>query len=234
MKLDKYIIQTISIFILIFNSFEIIGQDCSSCQKQLLSKVNEIEKIGKKLDSMENNTKVLISQLGDLQSNGTISTPSADQIKIEQLKIEKTKLNKKLSESNADLLKSNSKLNDQQKSLDKLNKQIDELQVKLEMQNGINSKLQAIIDCVKEFENQSKMSEPEVTLELEVARDEFKEYKRLLQTKSKDESKKTRTISLVINTYESYKGKKKEMDCGDIKLSFFQDYLSIQIGRAHV
>lgn len=228
MKLNNLIIQTISIFILIFNSFEISGQDCSSCQKQLLLKVNEIEKIGKKLDSMENNTKILISQLGNLASTGNISISSTDQIKIEQLKIEKTKLNKKLSESNAALQKANSKVNDQQNSLDKLNKKIDELQEKIKLQNEINSKLQAIIDCVKEFENQSKMSEPEVTLKLEAARNEFNAYKRLLQTKSKDEPKKARIIDSVINTYEGYKGKTKVTDCGGIKLSFFQDYLSVQ------
>ncbi|MBK7637405.1 MAG: hypothetical protein IPJ13_26305 [Saprospiraceae bacterium] len=72
------------------------------------------------------------------------------------------------------------------------------------------------------------MSEPKVTIELENARNDFEAYKRLLLIKSKDEPQKTRLISSVINKYESYKGKQKVMDCGGIKLSFFQDFLSVQ------
>jgi len=219
------------IFSLIFSQILLTGmsaQDCSFCQKQLLQKVNQIEQIGEKLDIMEKNEKLLIEELSGLKKKGVNNIIKEDGIRIDQLKKENTKIKKNLSQTNIALAKSNADVKEHKKSLDKLNKILDDLNEKIRIQSKKNSELQEVIDCVKEFERQSKLSEPEVTFELENARNNFEEYKRLLLIKSKDEPKKARLISSVINKYESYKGKEKEMDCGGIKLSFFQDFLTVK------
>ena len=194
------------IFSLIFSQILLTGmsaQDCSFCQKQLLQKVNQIEQIGEKLDIMEKNEKLLIEELSGLKKKGVNNIIKEDGIRIDQLKKENTKIKKNLSQTNIALAKSNADVKEHKKSLDKLNKILDDLNEKIRIQSKKNSELQEVIDCVKEFERQSKLSEPEVTFELENARNNFEEYKRLLLIKSKDEPKKARLISSVINKYES-------------------------------
>ena len=114
-----------------------------------------------------------------------------------------------------------------QKELNKLSKELtSQLARNKELEYDV-SKFESILDCIKKFESEIKQPSSEVTQQLSKTRKDYEEYKRLLRVKSTDVAKKDALITNVINAYESFKGKEKQMDCGGIRLSIFQDYLTI-------
>lgn len=214
--------------LIIFLNFDGLSQDCSKCQKQLLQKVNEVEKLAVKLDLLEVKENALIEQLTDLKKKSNISGIKSDQKSFDQISKQNIALHRNITRLNASLLisqgdvrKLKNDISTYQQSIENLNKGIASLTEK-------NQKLQDIINCVKDFERQSKLSEPEITKELVNARNNYTEYKRLGLAKNLLQDKQEKLIKNVISTYENYKGKKKEFVCGDIKLSFFQDYLTVE------
>ncbi len=157
----------------------------------------------------------------------------SDQNKELQESIKKFKKN--ISDLNRKILAAKSTISSQKNDIASLNKDISNLNKIVLDQQEINSKLivekaklESIITCIKLFESEIKRPAPNIVKELVEARKDFIEYKRLKLVKSTKKSQMEMLLDRVISTYDTYKGNQREMNCGDISLSVFQDYLTIE------
>lgn len=167
------------------------------------------------------------------ETNTIITKPKDDiqnKVFLDAIKKSKRDISKLQKSVNA----ANSTVAAQKKDIDNLQKIINKLNKEISTQNNRNkelesevTKLELILDCIKKFEAEIKQPSDDVSKQLAITRRDYEEYKRLLRVKSPDIVKREAIIARVINAYEAYKGKEKEMDCGGIRLSVFQDYLTI-------
>lgn len=146
-----------------------------------------------------------------------------------------TKSKKDISNLNKKIRDAQNKIGEQKSEIETLNKAISKLKLNISEQQNINEdlanelqKLESVLSCIKNFELEISRPATKVTLELIEIRKEFEEYKRLIRVKSPDIAKRDAIISNVIKVYENYKGVEKEMNCAGIRLSVYQDYLSVQ------
>ena len=216
------------ISVLVFSKFPVFSQDCSRCQKQLLEKVKDMNKLATKLDILEDKEKLLNKQIADI--NKAISPRSiskSDQDRLNRVLRDNYNLQRQITKLNSDLASAKNKIrllsgneSSSQNKIQQLSNEVGTLRDK-------NQQLQATIDCVKDFKRQSEMTEPQIISELVNARSNYRAFIRLDRAGNSTQ-KQEELINAVISTYENYKGKIMEIYCDDIKLSFYQDYLTVE------
>ncbi len=169
-----------------------------------------------------------------ITETNTIITKPKDDIQnkvfldaIKKSKRDISKLQKSLNAAKNTLATQKNEIGNLQRAINKLNEDISSQQIiNKKLEDKVNE-LESVLYCIKQFESEIKKPSDEISNQLAYTRRDYEEYKRLLRVKSPDIEKREAIIAKVINAYEAYKGKEKEMDCGGIRFSVFQDYLTI-------